>query len=104
MKTITIQNGWYRLAGQHLKWPGSVGVAGVGLDVLDLKGETEVTVYVLGKPYRLDVRTAATFCHTNGSFRNVSRTRLAVVPRSMLTPLSPYEALVGPKPFQAQLL
>lgn len=86
-------NGWYERAGAHLLWPSEVGITGVAIAPAELRGIEEAEIVVAGRSYRLDVRRAAIFCNTRGSYRRYAGTRAcarkAVIPRTFLEPLEP---------------
>ncbi len=89
MRKLHIEKGWYRSAGHRFKWTVSGHhIFGVGIDMRILRTEPEITVVVDGKEYLLDGREAMDFVRHYNADYTAGGTRLGVVSKSILKPLT----------------
>lgn len=88
-KTIKIQKGWFRTAGQMYGWAlHGYDILGIGITKDALFGTEELVVEVNGKRYAVDCKEAIEFVRKYHSRQVMpGGTVLGVISRSLLKPL-----------------
>lgn len=98
MKTLTINSGWFRAAGNVYRWPKDLHMFGVGIDGRILHSEKQIQVVVEGVRYTLDCVQAVSFCKAHRSVKRMrGGTTLGVVSKSLLKPVLNFKIKIEKK-------